>query len=634
MRRVIGVLVVAGLVATVPPAASPPQAEAAKAKAKRTLRCPLPKTPKRACPSLRGVVPIGRKGGVARSTALKVFASTVAPLPGVRRRKGAYPYVRSASGPIHWVLRYWPKLKPAQKRAVRRALPGIRTPGAKGAGAPPRAARTGALRAGSAQISALQKLADEGTLLLNKFLSPDLTILVHVDVDVVWKQVDAGAYAELDGGCRIAFPPGTDPDDVYTRELMLHELTHCYEYQLSPNPSGSAPWASEGSAEWVQAVGSKYWLGQGYVSENIRSDWKTYLKNFTAPLTKHVYSAMPYYAHLGNSYGQERVFQTITAMFKAPPKDAYKIFTGGNPAKFLDTLAPSGTRLGSLGENWVTSGAHIPPVDQARYNPPSISVGAGTVKLATVAYGRTVMGLNPAKGGEAVKLDVGSSDGAWGLLHHEEGDHRLKDGDAYVCVAKQCRCQDGRTIPRLGDDGYLGVYANAKPTTVRLVGAKLQEACNQSPTALVVSGAFDMVIKERGSCGLKASEMGSKPLNASFVTGFSPSRPQGLGGVQLSVSGSGPGTYLSEVDRTSQLATGQVTRFGNSGGGWSNYSPIDREPPITKFGRVTVGSVSNSGASGTVDMTLYADPPSPFSQVRLTGRWSCVPYDTLFPGAP
>jgi len=626
VQRTVAVLLAALLVAAVPLAASPAQAGAAKAK--RVLRCPLPKKPKRACPPLRGIAPIGKRGGISRAAALKVFATKVARVPGVKPRRGGYPYIRSASGPIQWVLRHWRKLKPAQKRAVRRALPGIRVPGArKRVQVRPRAT--------SAQLQALQQIADKGTQLLDKFISPDLSIAVHVDIDKVWKEVDAGAYAEAKGGCRIAFPPGTDPGDQYTKELMLHELTHCYAFQLSPDSDSLPPWVMEGSAQWVQGVVSKYWLGSGYVSEVARNEWKAYFKNFTAPLTQHSYSAMPYYAHLGHSYGQEQVFQTITKMFDSPPKDAYKIFTAGNPIRLLDTLAPSGTRLGSLGESWATSGAHIPPVDKARYNPPSIAVGAGTVKLDTGAFRRTVVGLNAAKGAQAVKLDVGSAGSAWGLLHREQGDHRLQDGDTYVCVGKQCSCPDGHEVPRLGDDGYLAVYAHRELAKVRLKGAKLEEACNQNPSAMVVSGAFNMTVTERGSCGLKASEMGSQPLDALFATGFSPSRPQGLGGVHLQVSGAGPGTYPSEVNKPGPQGSGQVTRFGEPGGAvWSNYSPIGQEPPITKFGVITVSSVTSGGATGTVNMVLYSSPPSSLTKVSLKGRWSCTPFDTQLGANP
>ena len=540
----------------------------------------------------------------------------------MKPRKGGYPYLRSASGPIRWVLRHWSRLSRAQRAAVRKALPGVRTPGAKTAAAP--------RRARSAQLVALQKIADQGRALLNTFLAPDLTILVHVDVDLVWKSADAGAYAELDGGCRIAFPPGTDPDDVYVRELMLHELTHCYEFQLTPAPYGAAPWVTEGAAEWVQAVVSPHWLGPGYVSQVIRNDWKAYFKNFTAPLTQHAYTAMPYYAHLAHTYGQAQVFQTIAAMFSAQPKDAYGIFTGGNPIQFLDTLAPSGTRLSPLGASWVTAGPHIPPVDQARYNPPSVAVGAGTVNLDTGAYRRTVVGLNPAKGAEAVKLDVGSPDSAWGLLHHEQGDLRVQDGDTYVCVGKQCTCPDGREIPRLGDDGYLALFAHRKTAKVRLKGAKLAEACDQDPSAMVVSGAFSMIVKERGSCGLKASEMGSKPLDALFATGYSPSRPQGLGQVLLRVSGAGPGSYPADIDKPNPWGSALVTRFGEPGGGaWSAYNRVGQEPIVRNFGTVTVNAVSEAGASGTVDMVLFANPPEAPSQVHLTGRWSCAPYDEI-----
>lgn len=615
-------MVAAAVVAAVPTGVGPAEADAAKPK--RALRCPLPKQPKRACPSLRAIVPIGKKGVVARDTALKVFAATVAPLPGVKPRKGGYPHIRSASGPIRWVLKRWSTLTRAQRAAVRKALPGIRTPGAKPAVAPPRSR--------SAQLVALQKIADEGRLLLNKFFAPDLTILVYVDVDLVWKSADAGAYAELAGGCRIAFPPGTDPADAYVRELMIHELTHCYEFQLTPAPYASAPWVTEGAAEWAQAVISKHWLGAGYVSDVIRNDWKAYFKNFTAPLTQHGYTAMPYYAHLAHRYGQAQVFQTITAMFSAQPKNAYGIFAGGNPVEFLDTLAPSGTRLSPLGKSWVTSGPHLPPVDQARYNPPSIAVGAGTVKLDTGAYRRTVVGLNPAKGAEAVKLDVRSPESAWGLLHHEDGDHRIQDGDTYFCVGKHCKCPDGRKIPPLGDDGYLALFAHRKPARVRLKGAELAEACDWNPSAMVVSGAFSMTVKERGSCGLKASEMGSKPLEALFATGFSPTRPQGLGQVLLRVSGAGPGAYPSDIDRPNPSGHAQVTRFGEpDGGAWHDFNRVGQEPVVRNFGTVRVNSVSENGASGTVDMVLFAEPPAAPSQVRLTGRWSCAPYDKILP---
>ena len=36
-----------------------------------------------------------------------------------------------------------------------------------------------------------------------------------------------------------------------------------------------------------------------------------------------------------------------------------------------------------------------------------------------------------------MKLDVRSPDSAWGLLHHKQGDLRVKDGDTYVYVGKQ-----------------------------------------------------------------------------------------------------------------------------------------------------------------------------------------------------
>ena len=44
--------------------------------------------------------------------------------------------------------------------------------------------------------------------------------------------------------------------------------------------------------------------------------------------------------------------------------------------------------------------------------------------------------------------------------------------------------------------------------------------------------------------------------------------------------------------------------------------------------------MSKDGASGTVDMVLFANPPQALTKVHLRGRWSCVPYDKVFPQKP
>ena len=579
--------------------------------------------------TLRQVIPTRSDGSVGRDNALKAFAATVAPLPGVKPPKRGYPYIRSASGPIRWVLRTWSKLTKRQRAAVRKVLPGIRIPGA---------ARTAPARAKTSKFTLgdLQLLADQARVLLGNYLSPALTIPVVVDTDAPWKEVTAGAYAQFDGSCRVAFNLGSDPPSTYVRETMLHELIHCYQYQLSGDASALPPWVAEGGAEWIAAVVARdpSWLGPNYSSPDIRSDWKTYLSNFTAPISQHAYTALGYYAQFAYAYSQDLTFKTLTSMFRQTSgAKAYEVFTGGgSPAlTFLDTLAPSGTRLAPLGEAWKTNGPNIPSVSDARYDPPSAAVGSGTLNLTAPAYGRRVVGLNPVKGAEIVRLDVKTPATAWGLLHHDDGDYRLQEGKAYFCARKQCKCPDGRTIQPLGDDSYVAVFAHRKPANVRLSEADLSEACAQSPSAMTVSGGFSMTVTRRGACSLKSSEMGTKPFDALFGGGgVSPKRPNGLGQVQVFVGGNGPGTYASDIDKPPPYGHARVTKFGEpEGNAWRDFNPVGQAPAVRKFGSVTVSSVSKEGASGTVDMLLLAEPPGSTSQVRLKGRWSCVPYDTF-----
>jgi hypothetical protein len=322
-------------------------------------------------------------------------------------------------------------------------------------------------------------------------------------------------------------------------------------------------------------------------------------------------------------------------MFKtASGPKAYDALTGGSP-QFLDTLAPSGTRLEPLGKSWETDGPMIPSVSVARHNPPSVAVGGGTVNLTASAYGRRVVGLNPVKAAEIVKLDVKTPATAWGLLHHEDGDYRLQDGKAYFCAREKCECPDGRTIQPLGEDAYVGFYAHRKAATVRLVKSDVEEACSQSPSAMTVSGAFSMTVKERGACSLKSSEMGTKPFDALFTTGYSPQRPQGLGSVQVFAGGPGPGTYESDIDKPPPYGHARVTKFGEpEGNAWHDFNPVGANPIVRKFGSVTVTSVTKDGASGTVNMVLFAEPPASTSTVTVKGRWSCAPYDKIVPTVP
>ena len=586
--------------------------------------------------TLRQVIPTRSDGSVGRDDALKAFAATIAPLPGVTPPKRGYPFIKSASGPIRWVLRSWSKLTKPQRAAVMKALPGIEVPGG---------ARTAPARAKTAKftVAELQLLAEQGRALLNTYLNPDLTIPVVVDTDAPWKEVNAGAYAQFNGSCRVAFNISANQPSTYVREAMLHELIHCYQFQLPGDWSVLPPWVIEGGAEWIAAAVARDpgWLGPNYVSPDIRSEWKTYLSNYTAPITQHAYSALGYYAQLAYTYSQDLAIKTLTSMFEKTSggEGATRSSPAERARRRRGSWTPSHRRAPAstpLGEDWTTNGPNIPSVSDARYNPPSAAVGAGTLNLTAPAYGRRIVGLNPVKGAEIVRLVVKTPATAWGLLHHDDGDARLQDEEAYFCARKQCKCPDGRTIQPLGDDSYVALFAHRKPANVQLSAADVSEACAQSPSAMTVSGAFSMTVTRRGACSLSSSEMGTKPFDALFSGG---------GVLAATAERTRPGAGLRRRQRPGHVRLGhrqasarnghaRVTKFGEpAGNAWRDFDPVGQDPAVRKFGSVKVNSVSKDGASGTVDMLLLAEPPGSTSQVTLKGRWSCVPYDTFAPGA-
>jgi hypothetical protein len=634
VRRAVSVVLGVAVVAASAGAATPATADA---KRKRVKRCPTTLRHNLPCPRLSRIVPTRRDGSVGRKVALQAFAATIAPLPGVKPRKGGYPYIRSGTGPILWVLRHWSKLTGAQRAAVRRALPDLAVPGSPKAAPSAPAPRA---RASKLTVQEVKDLAEQGRNLLNKhFTGPPLTVQITVIVDKVWTMPDAGAYSNNAGGCTIHFPESGLAYEVYTHELMLHELTHCYMFQLSPHEELVPNWAAEGAAEWVQAALIGEWLGKGYVSPNIQSDWKTYFLNFKAPLAQHNYDAVGYFMHLAHSGNASFMFATIANMFatKNPQTDVYPAFTNANGGpKFLTTIASSGIRRGNLGSSWVTDGQHIPSEGSARFNAPSASIGVGTVTFTAPAYGRTVVALKPHKGADQVELKIDTKASAWGLLHHKQGDHPLQDGHAFFCARQVCTCPDGHKLEPLGDDSHLALYAHKTQAKVELKRAKLADACKQTPSAMIVTGAFSLVVTERGACNLRSSQMGAPgtKLGALWSVGYSQAHPQGIGGVNIDVDGSGPGTYEKNIDKPGPYGHARVTRYGEPGGeAWKDFNPVGEPEPVTRnFGYVTVDSVSSEGASGTVDLVLWSEAAQPPSQVHLKGRWSCAPFDKIVGG--
>src|SRR6266536_5869646 len=108
VRGVLALLAAIAAVAVCPAYGYAASAHGAKAK---PIRCPTKAHPKRHCPKAADFVRTHSNGTVGRAEALKAFAATIAPLPGVKPPKRGYPFITSGSGPIRWVLANWSGLK-------------------------------------------------------------------------------------------------------------------------------------------------------------------------------------------------------------------------------------------------------------------------------------------------------------------------------------------------------------------------------------------------------------------------------------------------------------------------------------------------------------------------------------------
>lgn len=604
MRGAVALLVGLMAVAAIPASGYGASAHGAKAKA---IRCPTKAQPKRRCPKASKIIRTHSNGTVGRSEALKAFAATIAPLPGVKPPKHGYPFITSGSGPIRWVLANWSGLTAAQKAAVQKALPGIAVPGGSSAAAssPPPAQPPDA-HAAKQSLTDLQVIAEEARGKLNIHFNPDLTIPFVVKLgSPPSNSLNAYAYVLPQGGpCIVTFTPKGQAQSLgEARQTMLHELTHCWENQLSPSPAASPAWLAEGSATWVEAVVGREWNGKNYSSGDIRGWWKIYLTSFKTPLTAQAYSALGFYAHLAHS-GTD-VFSDLAAAFASPDpvNKAYDILidASAQAAAFKTTNSPAGTRLADVGDDWVAYGPMLPGVDQARYNPPTLSLGSSSESIKAKAYGHAVVGLSPKSAAEVVELKLDTPASAWGLLHHAGGDVKLQEADgASYCAREKCICPNGSKIQPLGDQSYLALYGQKAVAKVTLKPVKLKEAC-KSKTKVTVTGGTNMNFSEAFCVA------GSNQLRVELSWNKGGVKQ---GHVTLEINGyTGKGTYttgpsLATVDDFRQFTMGS----------WN----------LAQSGTITVdspGLAYGYGAAGTVNTVSYRNDP--YSSVLVSGEWAC-----------
>jgi hypothetical protein len=601
----LALLAAMAAVAVCPAYGYPASAHAAKTK---HPRCPLKGHPKQRCPKAADIVRTHSNGTVGRSEALKAFAATIAPLPGVKPPKHGYPFITSGSGPIRWVLGQWSKLTPAQQAAVQKALPGIALPGAAStAGSPPRSVpHPRARTAANLSLAELQELVEKARDKLNAHFNPDLTLPLAVQLgNPPSNQLDAYAYVpQQKGPCIITFTPNGQAHSLEEgRMIMLHELTHCWQNQLNPFPGKAPTWLVEGSATWVQAVVGREWNGKSYAWSDIKGWWKIYFASFKTPLTAQSYSAMPFFAHLAHSGAD--VFSALAAAFASPDpaNTAYDIFVdaGVQGGKFKTTTAPAGTRLADLGDDWVAYGPMLPDADEARYNPPTLSLGSSSESIKAKAYGHTVVGLSPKSAAEVVKLKVDTTVIAWGLLHHAAGDVKLQEADGLsFCARQKCICPNGSKFQPLGDQSYLALYGQKDEAEVTLKPEKLKDAC-KAKTKVTVTGASNMSFT-KAFCVLGSNQLRVElPWSEGNVK---------QGHVTLEINGyTGKGTYKTGPS----LATVDDFRPFTMGS-WN----------LAQSGTITVGSpglTGGYGAAGTVNTVSYRKDP--YSSVLVSGEWSC-----------
>lgn len=539
-------------------------------------------------------------GSISKATALQAFARTIAPLPGVKVRRGAIGRMRSGTAAWRWLESHRGRLSGRQRAAFDRYRNNLFPE----------------VSASVADAATAQKYLDEAMEQISARVGGPVgeplgwpAKLSFGTLPPTDKDASASAVTDTVGSgaakhCKVVLLPGGQAEDGNAlRSTLEHEAFHCFQDKWNPGGyEASTFWLWEGSANWASHLLD---LERGYTDPSNVNWWKTWLAYPDATLFARSYGAIGFFAHMeASGLG---FWGNIKSLIKAGNGSAaYAAATAGSVTgpRLLDTWAPSYHRVKFPGPGWDFTGPSIPPTKPSL--PKSTLTNGSTVPVTSVERAAAIRRI--ALGSEVTKV----SGDAHGRLTDVDGDQRQLTGGDYCTKPGGCVCPDGKPGPpdRLNASILVGVTGHDKVATVKFKGQSLKDWCKKAPPGgrLVVSGAFSGTATGVGACSVSGDD-----FSAIIETDTSPRRF-----VQMDTGNyGGPGGYPA----TGTGVSSQPVVWVTDGFGTAYSTEYQPKEGGSAPGGFTVSSETATQVRGTVDATMFDQGHT--ARAFASGTWVC-----------
>ena len=198
---------------------------------------------------------------------------------------------------------------------------------------------------------------DTGTPVKGKNGADALADELAVDAD--------GNYYSEGPYCRIRVTPVGQKtlagDPVYLREVIAHEVFHCYQDQIQPSwlAQSSPDWLIEGGAEWAALqITNSPWRLAGFVDD--------YLNKPRKPLFTRDYDAAGFFGHVEDVTGN--LWKMMPNILTEPTDELRYLAADGKHETFLNSWASSSFDATPLGPDWTMQNP-VPGPSRLRQRP-------------------------------------------------------------------------------------------------------------------------------------------------------------------------------------------------------------------------------------------------------------------------
>ncbi len=356
-------------------------------------------------------------------------------------------------------------------------------------------------------VAELTTLVHDGTALLNAHLSPGL----DQEVTIGW-QTNAGpgdtspattnavtrtitsnltGKTRIEHLCQIAvdepiFDADTAADSNWAKEIITHELFHCYENQIEGDAAnaitGSQAFLQEGMARWVDVD----LFSSDPIGISVGSIEK-YFASSTVPLFARSYDAVGFWGHLQDVEGDlwSRIPSILRAAAGGRQATVDAALSSVNEEKFFDTWGSSAVNRPEGGSAWT---AHSPDPSAGFAATIHTITPAGpdspvSTSLDAYSTNQLMISMPAAPPGdiETMHIDLGGAYGRFGVVDNYTGPE-LKTltfcGGPSGCTATPTPpaggCGGGETfvppppLTPLPSDALLGIAAGKTSATVTI----------------------------------------------------------------------------------------------------------------------------------------------------------------------